>query len=137
MNTKNPKRPIFVWVVFLYYLITIVLAAGGLLIVWHTASHSAQARTAIDSITPLNWTLLWMTMALKLGGAIALFGLRRIAFPLLAGGLCLTVLQLAMHPESLLSGADNHGAYVEVFRLAIQLLVCAYAWRLRARSVLT
>ncbi|WP_028224286.1 hypothetical protein [Paraburkholderia ferrariae] len=130
MNTKNPKRPILVWAVFLYYLITIVLAAVGLLMVWHRASYSAQARTVLDSMTALGWTLLWMTMALKLGGAIALFGLRRIAFLLFAGGLCLTVLQLTMHHESLLSGADS-------FRLAIQLLVCAYAWRLRARSVLT
>jgi hypothetical protein len=138
MSEKNAKRPILVWVVFLYYLVTIVPGAGGLLVVWRAASYSAQARAAIDSITTLGWILLGLTMALKLGGAIALLRLRCIAFPLFAGGIGLTILQLTMHHRNYsFSGADSHGPYNAAFGLAIQLVVCAYVWRLRSRSVLT
>ncbi|WP_157025755.1 hypothetical protein [Paraburkholderia heleia] len=73
MNTKKPKRPILVWVVFLYYLVTIVPAAGGLLVVWHSAPFSAKARMAVESMTTLAWTLLGLTFALQLGGAVTLF----------------------------------------------------------------
>ena len=77
-------------------------------------------------------------MALKLGGAIALFKLRRIAFSLFVGGIGFTILQLTMHhPENTLPGPDNHGNYIVALGLVIQLLVCAYAWRLRSRSALT
>jgi hypothetical protein len=138
MKEKNGKRPRLVWVVFVYYLITIVPAAGGLIAVWHSAPYSVQARTAVDSMTALGWTLLALTMALQLGGAIALFRLRRIAFPLFAAGVCLTILLRLMNRyEYTFSGADNHSTYIAAFGLAIQFLVCAYAWRLRSRSVLT
>ncbi|NIE63202.1 hypothetical protein [Burkholderia sp. Ax-1719] len=138
MNTMKPKRPILVWVVFLYYLITVVPAAVGLLFVWHSASYSAQARTVINSMPPLFWTLLGLTMALQLGGAIALLRLRRIALPLFAGGLFVTILQWTMlHNEYAFSGAGSQGTYMGLFGLATEFLVCAYAWRLRSRSVLT
>ncbi len=122
---KSQNGQWIVWAVFLYYLITIVPAAGGLLIVWHSAPFSVNARTAVDSLTTLGWTLFGLTMAAKLGGAIALFKLWRIAFPLFVGGIGLTILQLAMHhQESTYSGPDNH---IVALGLAIQLLVCAYA----------
>lgn len=138
MKAKSGKRPGFVWVVFLYYLITIVLGAGGLLLVWHAASHSEQARTAIEAITTTGWALIGLSMALELGGAIALFRLRRVAFPLFVGAFCIFIIQTAIHyRDGTFSGADNHGAHFAVYSLAIHLLVCAYAWRLRSRSVLT
>src|SRR5579871_1025970 len=94
MKTRNRKRPGLVWAAFLYYLITILTAAWGLIAVWHAKSYSVAARTAIGSITTLGWTLIGLKMVLELGGAIALFKLRRIAFPLFAGGLCVAILQL-------------------------------------------
>jgi hypothetical protein len=137
MTVKNPKRPIFVWVIFLYYLVTDALAAGGLFLVWHTASYSAQARTAIDSITTAGWTLVALTMVLELGGAIALFRLRSIAVPLFAAVICLAIVQMTSHlHEYSFSGAGSHSAYIVAFSLAIHFFVCAYAWRLRSRAVL-
>jgi hypothetical protein len=138
MKEKNRKRPRLVWVVFLYYVVTVVPAAGGLLLVWHSAPHSVPARTAIESMPPMFWILLGLTMALQLAGAIALFRLRRMALPLFAGGLCITILQwTTQHNEYTFSGAESHGTYVGLLGLAIEFLVCAYAWRLRSRSVLT
>ncbi|WP_343674363.1 hypothetical protein [Paraburkholderia heleia] len=135
MNTKKPKRPILVWVVFLYYLVTIVPAAGGLLVVWHSAPFSAKARMAVESMTTLAWTLLGLTFALQLGGAVTLFKLRRIAFPLFVGAFGCIILQMRIqHQENTVSGPGNH---VPALGLAIDLFVCAYAWRLRSRSALT
>jgi hypothetical protein len=135
MNAKKPKRPILVWVVFLYYLVTIVPGAGGLLFVWHSAPFSANARMVVESMTTLAWALLGLTSALELGGAIALFKLRRIAFPLFVGAFGCTILQMSMqHQENTVSGPVN---YLPALGLAIELFVCAYAWRLRSRSALT
>lgn len=138
MNTKNPKRPRLVWIVFLYYLIADVPGAAGLLILWHSAYHSEQARVAIETITTTDWAFIWLNMALELGGAIALFRLRRVAFPLFFGALCIQIAQTSIHyREGIFSGANNHSTYIVAFSLAIHLFVSAYAWRLRSRSVLT
>ncbi len=135
MNTNKPKRPILVWVVFLYYVVTIVPAAGGLLLVWQSAPFSTKARMAVESMTTLAWTLLGLTLALQLGGAVALFKLRRIALPLFVGAFGCTILQMTMqHPENTVSGP---GTLVPALALTIDLFVCAYAWRLRSRSALT
>ncbi len=137
MNTKNSKRPRLVWIVFLYYLIADVLGAGALLILWHSASLSEQARTAIETITTTDWALIWLNMALELAGAIALFRLRRMAFPLFVGALCTQIAQTSIHyREGIFSGANNHSTHIVAFSLATHLFVCAYAWRLRSRSVL-
>lgn len=81
------------------------------------------------------WTLLGVTLALELGGAIALFKLRRIAFPLFVGAFGCTLLQMTMHhQDNTVSGPGNH---FPVLWLVIDLFVCAYAWRLRSRSALT
>ncbi|MEX3917878.1 hypothetical protein AB4Y43_16800 [Paraburkholderia sp. BR10872] len=135
MNSIKTKRPILVWVVFLYYLVTILPAAGALLLVWHSAPFSAKARIALESMTTLAWALVGLTFALELGGAVALFKLRRIAFPLFVGAFACTILQMTMHRQE--SAVSGPGSHTPALWMAIDLFVCAYAWRLRSRSVLT
>lgn len=136
MQTEHRKRPRLVWVVFLYYLVTVVLGAGSLVWLLHAAPDSAQACAVIETITPLHWTLTGLSMAFQLGGAIALFGLRRVAYPLFIGGLWVRVVQMAMQRGTTPPGTDIHGMLIVAFTLAIDLLVCLYARSLRSRSVL-
>lgn len=135
MKAKNRKRPGLVWLIFLYYLLTVV--PGAALLIWflQKAPDSVQARSAIDMLTPLDWTFTGLKMVFELSAAIALFGLRRAAYPLFVGGLCVSIIQTAMQRGSLFSRTDSHSMQILAFS-AIDLLACLYARSLRSRSVL-
>lgn len=134
---KNLKRPKLVWVVFLYHLLSFVTGGGSLVWLSHVASGSPQASAAIGAISPVGWVLIVLIMALELGGAIALFALRRSAYPLFVTALCVSAVQTLMQSNGIFSTGDSHGHLTIAIVWVIDISVCLYARSLRSRGVLT
>jgi hypothetical protein len=140
MSTTNTKsrRPKLVWVVFLYYVLTTALAVGSFLwLLSHKDIISPQALAAFEQIPALGWVFTVVIQILTVAGAIALFVLRRAAFPLLVAALCVSVFETVLYCVHILPQSGNPISLTLVIVWAIDLAVILYARSLRNRQVLT
>jgi len=133
------KRPKLVWVVFLFYLfsggstaLSFYLVLSGLI------SVAPEQAMYLRNLSALDWAITGLTATLNLAGAISIFLLRKIAFPLFATSLALSILLTLVHAftTNLTTALGGSGAIGIAIGYAISIAVCTYAWRLKARGVL-
>ena len=139
VELKSRRRPAGVWVVSVYYffsagytLVKFTLARSGLV------ELDPLQKSYFASLSPGDYLLVVVSACLMLSGAIFLFLMRRIAFPLFCAALALsasiTVWNiLTRHLTSKAAIGSLIGAGVA---WTIMLLVCIYTARLRAQGVL-
>ena len=132
------KRPKLVWVVFLFYLFSLGYTALSFYLVLSGSVSAPGQATYLRNLSVFDWAITGLTAALNLAGAISIFLLRRIAFPLFATSLALSIFLTLVHvfTTSLTSALGGPGALGLAIGYAISIAVCTYAWKLRARGVL-
>jgi hypothetical protein len=138
MPSTKSGRPKLVWVVFLYYLLATLLAVGSLLwLLSHVDTLPPQTIAAFREITPVGWVFTVLIQVLTLAGAIALFALRRVAFPLFVAALCVSAFETLLYCVHVLPQSGNPISLTLIVVWAIDLAVILYARSLRNRQVLT
>jgi len=133
------RRPKLVWVVFLFYLFSVVYTAVSFLLVLSgSISVTPEQAAYFRNLSVFDWAVTGLTAALNLAGAVSIFLLRKIAFPLFAISLGLSVLQTLVHAftTNFVAALGGTGALGVVIGFAISIAVCAYVWRLKARGTL-
>jgi hypothetical protein len=129
------KRPVWVWIIGIYFLGSTALALLGFYIMLGTHLPIPPAQRALfDSLTTFDWIVTIVNMVCNVAGAIALLLLRRIA-PLLftaafGVGLLHTFWELATNDPHLPS------VWLMAIGFGIGLAIIVYAFRLRDRGVL-
>jgi hypothetical protein len=133
------KRPKLVWVVFLFYLFSVLYTGLSFFFVFSGSIFITPEQAAyFRSLSVFDWTITGVTAALNLAGAISIFLLRKSAFPLFASSLGLSLLQTLMHAytTNFIAALGGPGALGVLIGFAISIAVCAYAWRLKAQGIL-
>ena len=92
------KRPILVWVIFLYYVLSFPFIALSFYLVFSGAVPLTPGEQSyLGNLTPVDFWLTILLGVANFAGAIALFLLRRLAFYLFSGTLVLNVLMTIWH----------------------------------------
>ena len=134
------KRPKFVWAVFLFYILSVGYTVLSFALVYSGAiSVTPEQGAYLRNLSTFDWVITVLTGALNVAGAIAMFLLRKIAFYLFSAAFVLVILQTLVHAitTNFLAALGGPGAVGALIGYGISLAVCIYAWRLRARGVLS
>jgi len=132
------RRPKLVWVVFLFYLFSVVYTGLSFFAIFSGSIYTPEQIAYFRNLSTFDWAILGVTAALNLAGATSIFQLRKIAFPLFATSLALSILQTLVHAftTNVTTAYGGAGALGVGIGFAIAIAVCVYAWRLRERGVL-
>ncbi len=140
MNVRpNTKRPILVWVISIFYVLT---AGSSLLSSYLVLSGSIPLspgqKAYFDSITTLDLMLSILLCLANFIGAVCLFLLRRPAFYLLTGAWLLGILMMIWHSLSKgwIAAMGALGTVGTFIGLGISAVICLYNWRLLKNGVL-
>src|SRR5712691_9905799 len=131
------KRPKLVWIVFLFYLFSVVYTGLSFFLVFSgSISVTPEQAAYFRNLSVFDWTMTGVTAALNLAGAIAIFLLRKSAFLFFASSLGLSILQTLVHAytTNFIAALGGPGALGVLIGFAISIAVCLYAWRLKARG---
>lgn len=138
-EAPRPRRPILVWVIFLFYLVSSVqvivsmffIAAGGV-----DLTPEMQAYLAKFSI--LDRVIGYVNAAVTLVGVTLLLGLRRQAVHVLALGFALNLFSTAVvwFKADPLEVVSTKGLLAQLCGIALFGAVVFYAWRLGKRGLL-
>ncbi len=137
--SHSRKRPVWVWVISIFFFI---FAGGTLLsflLIGTGALHLASLQQAyFDSLSKLDYSLSIAIGLADLIGAITLLLLRKIAFYLFLGALTVNLFMSVWHALTKgWIGAIGGGDFLAaIMSLAISIAVCAYTWKLVKRGVL-
>lgn len=140
VNQPNRKRPKLVWAVFLFYILSVGFTILSFALVLSGAvSVPPEQRAYLQSLSTFDWVVTVLTGALNVAGAIAIFLLRKVAFYLFSAAFVLVILQTLVHTvtTSFIAALGGSGAVGGLIGYGILFAVCIYAWRLRARGVLS
>ena len=134
------KRPILVWIIFLFYLISSVqvivamffISAGGV-------DMAPEQQAYLAKFTALDRVMGYANAGLSLIGVSLLFSLRRQAVNVLALAFALNLFSTAVvwfrtDPAAVTSPT---GLLAQALGIAMFGLVVFYAWRLNKRGMLT
>jgi magnesium-transporting ATPase (P-type) len=133
------KRPILVWVIFLFYLISCVQVIVGLFFVTAGGVDMAPAQQAyLAKFTIMDRVIGYVNAGLTLIGVTLLFTLRKQAVNVLALAFALNMFSTAVvwfktDPASVVSPA---GLVAQALGIALFGAVVFYAWRLGKRGML-
>lgn len=138
--TPRRKRPILVWVIFLFYLISSVQIIAGLFFV--TAGGvdmTPQQQAFLAKFTVMDRVIGYVNAALTLIGVTLLLGLRRQAVNVLAIAFALNLFSTAVvwfrtDPAAVTAPA---GLIAQGVGIALFGAVVYYAWRLGKRGILS
>ncbi len=138
-TTPARRRPLLVWVIFLFYLISSVqvivgmffVAAGGVDMTPEQQAYLARF-TVVDRI------IGYVNAGLTLVGVTLLLGLRKVAVNVLALAFACNLFSTAVvwwktDPASVVAPA---GLAAQAFGIALFGAVVYYAWRLQKRGLL-
>jgi hypothetical protein len=138
--TQPPaKRPKLVWVVFLFYLLSVGYTALSFFLIFSGyVSVSAEQAAYFRNLSVFDWAITCLTATLNLAAAISIFLLRKVAFFFFVISLGLSVLQtlVQVFTTNFVAALGGPGALGVVIGFAISIAVCTYAWRLKARGTL-
>ena len=132
-------RPKLVWIVFLFYIFSVIYTAVSFFLVFSgSISVTPEQAAYFRSLSVFDWSMTGLTAALNLAGAISIFLLRKSAFPLFACSLGLSILQTLVHAyaTNFIAALGGPGALGVLIAFAISIAVCIYAWRLKTRGIL-
>jgi hypothetical protein len=133
------RRPKLVWIVFLFYIFSVVYTALSFFLVFSgSISVTPEQAAYFRTLSVFDWAITGVTAALNLAGAISIFLLRKSALPLFASSLGLSVLQTLVHAytTNFIAALGGPGALGVLIAFAISIAVCLYAWRLKVRGIL-
>lgn len=137
--TPKPRRPILVWVIFLFYLVSSVQVIVGLFFVAAGGVEMAPAQQAfLAKFTVMDRVIGYLNAALTLVGVTLLLGLRKQAVNVLALAFALNLFSTAVvwiraDPAAVTAPA---GLAAQALGIAIFGAVVYYAWKLDKRGIL-
>jgi hypothetical protein len=138
-SATRGKRPLLVWVIFLF----ILVASGGslasfALIYSGRAPMSPAMKAYFQSMGIFDYATTALLLALNIAGVILLFRLRKSAVPLLVGASALNV-ALTIRAELVTNWAQALGSNssAAISGLGMALAIAWYADRLKRRGLLT
>lgn len=134
------KRPILVWIIFLFYLISSIqvimgmffIAAGGV-------DMSPEQQALLAQFTVFDRIIGYVNAAVTLIGVTLLFVLRRQAIPVLGVAFALNLFSTAVvwYRFDIPSNTSPKGVLAQILGVVLFGAVVFYAWRLGKRGVLT
>src|SRR5262245_60969514 len=142
MLSRSPsrrRRPVLVWVVFLWYVFSTGYTLLSFALIFSgRVPLSDEASRYLSSLSPLDYAVTILALLLNVVGAVALLLLRRSAPYLFSAALLLTVASLALHAltKGFVAALGAGGPVGLILGYGIAALVCLYAWRLYMRGVL-
>lgn len=137
---RKTRRSIWVWLISVFYLgfgVSGLMTVAMVLILLHRGGAGPEE---VNSMKTLLQASLWGVLpAANIAGAVSLFLMRRIAFPIFTGLLIARLTLpavLGANPAPGFSGTttDMIGGYVLGY--GILIAVCIYIYRLRQRGML-
>jgi len=133
------KRPKLVWVVFLFYVLSVGYTALSFFLVFSGAIPvTPEVAAYIINLSAFDWVITALTGLLNVAGAIAIFRLRKVAYYLFTATFVLVTLQTLVHivTTNFVAAIGGPGLIGALIGYGITLAVCIYAWKLKARGVL-
>ncbi|WP_029459876.1 hypothetical protein [Solidesulfovibrio alcoholivorans] len=138
-TTAPRKRPILVWIIFLFYLVSSVQVIVGLFFVTAGGVEMAPEQQAyLAKFTVMDRVIGYINAGLTLVGVTLLFSLRKQAVSVLAAAFACNLFSTAVvwvrtDPASVISPT---GLTAQAVGIAIFGAVVYYAWRLGKRGML-
>ena len=138
-NESRRKRPIWVWIISIFYLISAGWTLFSFFLIFSGAIVISPAQEAyFNSLTTTDFTLTIAVGGANLVGAVTLFLLRKVAFYFFLAALGTTLMLTAWHWTTkgwaeALGGAGLTGALIGY---GLSFAVCVYAWRLTKKGTL-
>ncbi|GHD30866.1 hypothetical protein [Parahalioglobus pacificus] len=143
MSQAEIKRPLFVWVIFLFTMFSAAFMAIGSYFAFSSSTGEMTELTGyVDSLGFIDWALMALTTVLNLAGTIFLFRLKVIAVPLLTFafllGIASSIWEIAANNyieelQSVGPGAVEGALLGAVISTAI----VAYSWHLKNKNILS
>jgi len=143
-NAASRKRPTWVWVISIFYLISFLYSSlANYLILTGAIPLNASQKVYYESLTAADWGFTIVILLTNLGGVVALLLLRKQALYLFAGSFGLGILS-AIHtlPRGWAAGwaavSATPGAAVGMFiGWGISLGICMYTAKLAKAGILS
>lgn len=139
VQVTQHRRPTWVWVISVFYF----LSAAYTLLSFYLINSGAIAVPAatkayLDGLTATDYAFTILIGLANLIGAISLFLLRKIAYPLFLASLVANVLMSVWHivSKNMLSAFVSGGAIGMLIGWGMLLAVCLYAKKLTKSGVL-
>jgi hypothetical protein len=139
-EAPRPRRPILVWVIFLFYLVSSVqvivsmffIAAGGV-------DMTPQLQDYLARFSIFDRVIGYANASLTLVGVTLLLGLRRQAVNVLALAFALNLFSTAVvwYKANPLQMVTTAGLVAQICGIVLFGAVVYYAWRLEKRGLLT
>ncbi|WP_319244454.1 hypothetical protein [uncultured Propionivibrio sp.] len=133
---SEKKRPVLVWVICVFYTISIVSSISLLIFAYFGLfSVSNEQRIALVSLPPVEIAIGFVVMLLNAAGVVALINLNKWAFSFFVSALSLSAADIFLGIIGLkeLNASLNFGFY---FGKALSIAVCAYVYDIKTRGVL-
>jgi heme/copper-type cytochrome/quinol oxidase subunit 4 len=136
------KRPGWVWVIFIFYLLSLALTAVSFYLLFSgvlPAALVSQQRQYYANLGPLDWSVAVIATLLSFLTALTLFMLRKISVKISLAALLFTVAGILYHLSDprWLQAVRGPGSIGVPIGLAIKIAIYFYARRLAGRGVLT
>ena len=133
------KRPFFVWLIAIFYLLSTPFTLLSLsLVLSGTLPLTPEQEAYFSSLSTLDYLFSFAIGLTGFTGAVALFFLRRVALYLFCGSFALNVLMSIWHlmTRDFLSALPGGGLLGFILGLGILAAVCLYTWKLTRAGVL-
>jgi hypothetical protein len=131
------RRPALVWIIVVYTVLLSATVLFGLgLLVSGSPLLSDEDRAAAGDIASFQGVTDLLALALNLSAAVALFALRRVAVPLYAAGLGVSVVSRIAQLASPIESGGSRPVVPVMIGLAILVAFLLYARRLARTGVL-
>lgn len=138
-QSKHIKRPKWVWAISFFYFISAIYTLLSLYLIHTGAIPIPEATKAyLDSLTTIDHIITIVIWVVILVGAISLFFLRKMAYPLFLISFVVNILMSLWHmlSKNMLSALVSGGAIGMIIGWGMLLAVCLYAKKLAKLGVL-
>ena len=133
------RRPLLVWIIFLFYLVSSVQVIVGMFFVAAGGVNMAPEQQAyLEQFSVMDRVIGYINPAVTLVGVTLLFGLRKQAVNVLALAFALNLFSTAVVwiKTDPMAGIAPAGLMAQVFGITLFGAVVFYAWRLGKRGLL-
>lgn len=132
------KRPVGVWIIFLYSLLSAIFTTGSFLLVLSGSfSHSPEVKRLMSAIGPLDYLMFLLSISIFIGGMVSLFRMKKSSFmwyAALAGANVLSFLSMCLTGR--ITGIGM-GVFSVIAGLVIVGAILLYIRRLDSRKLLS
>jgi len=139
-SVPETRRPILVWIIFLFYLISSIQVIVGMFFIAAGGVDMAPAQQALMAqFTVFDRVIGYVNAAVTIIGVSLLFALRREAVSVLAMAFALNLFSTAVvwYRFDIPTNTSPKGLLAQGLGIVLFGVVVFYAWRLSRRGVLT